>query len=289
MPEVELLDKTELWIHGVFLEDVDLREFAAAAATALGLDPSVVFVTDARDDLVALDILQPRVALDAILGKQPDLLVALSAVPGVQIVPGAAVRSYGVLGLIGADTDTARHIARASRIDRGLRDLVAKRVAVVSTGPELVGGNVMDTNAAVIDEMLTPAGFEVVATGAVPDEESAIVGRVLRLASEGFGVVITTGGVGAEAKDHTIEALQTCDPDLATAVLATYEVGHGRHVKPHVRVGVGEIKWTRLVALPGPTREVRAAIPVVLDGLAQAWDSARFADELARVLRACLR
>ena len=50
MPEVELLDKTEVWVHGVALQQADLRALAASAAGALGLDPKSVFVTDARDD-----------------------------------------------------------------------------------------------------------------------------------------------------------------------------------------------------------------------------------------------
>jgi len=76
---------------------------------------------------------------------------------------------------------------------------------------------------------------------------------------------------------------------LATAVLATYEVGHGRHVKPHVRVGVGHVEWTRLVALPGPTREVRAALPILVRGLSEGWSNQRLANEVAEVLKRILR
>jgi len=284
MPEVELLDKTEVWVRGVALDAADLRLLAASAARALDLDPQLVFVTDARDDHVVFDVLKPRVELASILGRQPELLASLAQVPGVTISRG------GVLGVIGTPSDEIDEtLSRATEIDDRLRQYVSSRVAVVSTGPEVAAGNIKDTNVTAAGDIMGPAGFEVTAAGAVLDDEAAIVGRVLRLASEGFGVVITTGGVGAEDKDRTIEALQRCDPHLATAVLATYAVGHGRHVKPHVRVGVGQVEWTRLIALPGPTREVQAALPVVVQGLQQGWDNRQLAREMANVLRNCLR
>jgi molybdenum cofactor synthesis domain-containing protein len=290
MPEVELLDKTEVWVRGITLDQADLRSLAESAARALDLAGDLVFVTDARDDHVVFDVLKPRVELASILGRESQLLAALRGVAGVALSAEASVHSRGVMGVIGAPPDEVdQTLARATETDRWLRQYVSSRVAVISTGPEVAAGNVKDTNIAAAENILGSAGFEVTAAGAVLDEENAIVGRVLRLVSEGFGVVLTTGGVGAEDKDRTIEALQRCDPDLATAVLATYAVGHGRHVKPHVRVGVGRVEWTRLIALPGPTREVEAALPVVAQGLRQGWDDAQLAEEMAQVLRDCLR
>lgn len=290
MPEVELLDKTEVWVRGIALAGADLRALAAAAARELQLDPESVFVTDARDDHVVFDVLKPRVELAGIIGREGDLLAGLGRVPGVTVAADASVHSNGVMGMIGTPrAEVDQTLRRATEIDQQLRTFVTSRVAVVSTGPEVVAGNIEDTNVAAIADVMGRAGFEVTAAGAVLDDEDAITGRVLRLVSEGFGVVITTGGVGAEDKDRTIEALQRCDPELATAVLATYAVGHGRHVKPHVRIGVGRVEWTRLIALPGPTREVQAALPTIVEGLQQAWDDNRLAQNMADVLRGCLR
>jgi molybdenum cofactor synthesis domain-containing protein len=290
MPEVELLDKTEIWVRGIILDGADLRALAASAARALDLAGDSVFVTDARDDHVVFDVLKPRVELASFVGREAELLAALGEVTGVTVSPRASVHSRGVMGMIGTPSDEVDQIlTRATEIDDRLRTYVSSRVAVISTGPEVVSGNVKDTNIAVATDIMGSAGFEVTAAGAVLDNEDAIVGRVLRLTSEGFGVILTTGGVGAEDKDRTIEALQRCDPQLATAVLATYAVGHGRHVKPHVRVGVGQVEWTRLIALPGPTREVEAALPVVVQGLREGWGRQQLAHVLAEVLRNCLR
>jgi molybdenum cofactor synthesis domain-containing protein len=290
MPEVELLDKTEVWVRGVALRGADLRLLATSAARALDLEPDSVFVTDARDDHVVFDVLKPRMELASIVGRQPQLLAALGQVAGVTVSDRASVHSRGVMGMIGIPSDqVGETLSRAKEIDDRLRTYVSSRVAVVSTGPEVVAGNIKDTNVAVAADIMGRAGFEVTAAGAVLDDEDAIVGRVLRLVSDGFGVVITTGGVGAEDKDRTIEALQRCDRHLVTEVLSTYAVGHGRHVKPHVRIGVGQVEWTRLIALPGPTREVQAALPIVVQGLQQGWDDIRLAQALGEVLRACLR
>lgn len=272
------------------LHGVDLRLLAASAAGALDLRPDVVFVTDARDDHVVFDVLKPRMELASIVGREAELLASVGAVTGVRVAADASVHSRGVMGMIGTPSDEVEQtLTRATEIDGRLRSYVSSRVAVVSTGPEVVTGSIKDTNVVIAQDILGSNGFEVAAAGAVIDDEDAIVGRVLRLVSEGFGVVITTGGVGAEDKDRTIEALQRCDPNLVTEVLATYAVGHGRHVKAHVRIGVGAVAWTRLIALPGPTREVEAALPTVAQGLQQGWDDVRLAQALGKVLRACLR
>ncbi|MGV0643940.1 molybdopterin-binding protein [Mycolicibacterium sp. XJ2546] len=290
MPEVELLDKTEVWVRGVALDGANLGQLAATAAHALTIAPESVFVTDARDDHVVFDVLQPRMELASIVGREPDLLAALAQVPGVVVADGASVHSRGVIGMIGTPPkEVERTLTRAGQTDQRLRRYISSRVAVVSTGPEVVSGHIEDTNAAAVAEGMGGAGFEVTAAGAVVDDDDAILGRILRLVSEGFGVIITTGGVGAEDKDRTIESLQRADPGLATGILATYAVGHGRHVKPHVQVGVGQIEWTRVIALPGPTREVRAALPIVVRGLQEQWSNARLAEQIAEVLKQLLR
>jgi molybdopterin biosynthesis enzyme MoaB len=120
------------------------------------------------------------------------------------------------------------------------------------------------------------------------DSEREIAGRVALLSGEGFGVIITTGGVGAEDKDHTVEALERLDPDLSTAVLAQYRKGHGRHVKEAVRIAIARLGWSTVFALPGPTHEVKLALPVILDGLARKADPAELVEAIAVPLRATL-
>lgn len=289
MTSVQLLDKSEVWLHGVTLDNANLPALAAAVAQALALPPEKVFVTDVREGLVVLDILSPRVDLEQVTGKQEALLAAVAAVPGARVAPGATVHSEGILGVIGTPREQVEgYLAGAARLERQIADYAARRVAVVSTGSEMLAGQVEDTNFLAIRAAMEAAGFEVEFGGVAGDSEREIAGLVARLSGEGFGVVVTTGGVGAEDKDHTVEALERLDPDLATAELARYTRGHGRHVKDCVRIAIARLGWSTVFALPGPTHEVKLALPVLIDGLARKAGMAELVEAIAVPLRATL-
>ena len=286
MPELDLLSKSELWVVGIHLSDVDLTALAATTATVLGLGSQDVFVTDVRGNHVVFDVLAASVDLGAVAGQESALLDALRAFPGVTVAPGANVHSHGVLGVIGAPAEQAAGIvANAARLEAGLRAWVARSVAVLSTGGEVARGEIEDTNQGAVRDIMGAAGYRVEGAGVADDDEAIIAGRIAHLLEDGYGLILTTGGVGAEDKDRTIEAMQRLAPDLSTAILATYPVGHGRHVKPHVRVACGRIGETTLVALPGPTREVRAALPALIAALADGLAPAAIAEAVAEPIR----
>ena len=295
MPELDLFDKTELWLVGATLAGARLPDLAAAAAAALALRIDEVFVTDVRDDHIVFDVVASRVQMDAVLGRADALLRAVGAVPGVALAPDAALHSRGVLGMLGAPAEQVpRVLAAAAALEANLRAYMSRRVAVVSSGAEVVGGSVHDTNRETVSAVMTAAGYEVTFGGVVDDDERSIAGRIARLVEDGFGVVITTGGVGAEDKDRTIEAFELlaasiAGAELGTAVLATYEVGHGRHVKPHVRVAAVRFEGAIAVALPGPTREVAAAVPELVVALRRSAGPAEVAEAVAAPIRSLWR
>ena len=99
------------------------------------------------------------------------------------------------------------------------------------------------------------------------------------------GLIITTGGVGAEDKDCTVEALLRVDPAAATPYIIKFKIGTGRHIKDGVRIAVGEVGISRFVALPGPTREVKLGLDRLLESQAKKWDKAETADHIASALR----
>ena len=287
MTGLDLLSKTELWVEDILLSDVDLTQLAICAGLVLGLGAQDIFVTDVRDGRVVFDVVSPSVSLDAIAGKEADLLVALGAFPGVQLGRAASVHSHGVLGVIGAPAEQAADIiANAGRLEASLQAYVARSVVVLSTGGEVARGEIEDTNYAVVQSVLGDMGYLVHHAGVVEDDEALIAARIGHLLGEGYGLLITTGGVGAEDKDKTIEAMQRIAPDLSTAILAQYAVGHGRHVKPHVRVACGRVGETLLVALPGPTREVLAALPELASAMSQGQPPAVIAEAVAAPIRA---
>ncbi len=289
MTSVQLLEKTEVWLHGIDLDHANLPDLAKVVADVLSLPRDKVFVTDVRPSLVVLDILTPRVELEHVAGKQGELLAALAKVPGIHVAADATVHSEGILGVIGTPrAEVERYLADARKLEGQIAGYASRRVAVISTGSELLAGEIEDTNYAAIREAMVAAGFEVEFGGIVGDSEAEIAGMVARISGEGFGIIITTGGVGAEDKDHTVEALERLDPELYTAVLAQYTRGHGRHVKDAVRIAIARLGWSTIFALPGPTHEVKLALPVITAGLAAGTDLPQLVEAIAVPLRATL-
>lgn len=289
MSDVQLLGKTEIWMQGVHLDNANLPEIANRAAAVLSIPQDKVFVTDVRPSLVVLDVLQPKVGLEQVVGRQPQIFAAISELEGVTVEDGAEIHSEGVLGVIGSTREQAKsHLENARRMDQQIREYASGRVAVVSTGTEMQNGEVKDTNFEAISDFMSDAGFEVFYGGVAGDTEREIAGLIARLAGDGYGLIITTGGVGAEDKDHTIEAVEGLDPDMSTAILAQYKKGHGRHVKDAVRVGVGTLGWATIISLPGPTHEVKLALPVIVEQLQAGTTAASLVEAIAVPIRATL-
>ena len=289
MSDVQLLGKTEIWMQGISLNDTNLPELARAAADVLSLPEDKVFVTDVRESLVVLDVLQPKVALEQVVGRQDAIFEAVGKLPGVVIEKNAQIHSEGVLGVIGTTREQAQAlVANAERMERQIEKYASGRVAVISTGSEILAGEVEDTNFTAISEYMAEAGFEVFYGGIAGDTEREIAGLIARLSGEGYGLIITTGGVGAEDKDHTVEAVEGLDSDLAIAILAQYKKGHGRHVKDAVRICVGQLGWSTIISLPGPTHEVKLALPVIVEKLKAGTSAARLVEAIATPLRKTL-
>jgi hypothetical protein len=82
-----------------------------------------------------------------------------------------------------------------------------------------------------------------------------------------------------------VEALLRVGPQAATPYILKFEVGTGRHVKDGVRIAVGEVGISRLVALAGPTREVRIGLERLLEALEKGIRKAEIAEHIASELR----
>lgn len=78
--------------------------------------------------------------------------------------------------------------------------------AILSVGDELLCGDVVDTNAAWLDERLAAAGWRVGEHRVVPDEEDRIVEALGELA-ERYGRIVVTGGLGPTDDDRTLAAV----------------------------------------------------------------------------------
>lgn len=292
MVDYDMLGKTELSIHGIVLQDADLTRIADVVSGTLGFNRSDVLVTDVRGEYLVLDILQKGIDASRIVGREKDLLAAVSALPGVSLRPDAHTESRGLLSWVAADPAIAKEgLAGASGMAPDLQERLGRLVTVFATGAEINSGQVKDTNSSAIRDRLESNGYAVSFGGTLRDDEHFIAGRIRERAEEGFSLIVTTGGVGAEVKDKTIEALLLLDPDAATPTIVKYELGVGRHVhKNAVRIGVANVLDTTVVALPGPTDEVLLGLGALLKGLTEAKrDKSALAEQIATVLRARLQ
>ena len=291
MPKFDLLRKTEIRIENIVLRKANLTDIAAHVAEVLGLNRSEVLVVDYRDEAMTLDVLNTCVNAYNIVGKKDQLLSALSGLPGVSVCRDTSIHSDGMLGWIAMDEGEAKQALRQSEqmVSEMLRN-ISKRVIVFSTGGEVADGQIEDTNMPVITQCLVAEGYKVTQGPTLKDDELIIAAR-LREAAEygGYGLIITTGGVGAEDKDHTVEAVKALDPAAATPYICRFEIGTGRHVKDGIKIAVGQYNGTLIVALPGPNDEVKASLDVLVDGLKTEQAKQILADNIAANLRDILR
>jgi molybdenum cofactor synthesis domain-containing protein len=288
--EFNLLEKTELRIEKIELHGANLNEVAELVAGVLGLERDEVLVIDARDDLLTLDLLRRTVDPYLVVGKQSALLDALGRIPGLTVTPETTLCSEGMLGWIAMDEAEAREaLDRASEMAEQIRGRIAARAVVFSTGPEVISGQIEDTNKPTIARRLKEEGYSVAEGAALTDDVDTIAAGLRESVEDlGFGLVITTGGVGAEEKDRTIEALLSIDADAATPYLCKFEPGHGRHAKDGIRIGVAQLHDALIVALPGPNDEVKIGLECLVRGLASKLQKHKLAEEIANALRARL-
>lgn len=292
MVDYDMLGKTELSIHGIVLQNADLGRIADVVAEVLGLGRSDVLVTDVRGEYLVLDILKKGLDAGSIVGREKDLLAAVSALPGVSLRPDARTESRGLLSWVAADPAIAGEaLAESAGMAGDLSARLGRAVAVFASGTEINNGQVKDTNSPAIRDKLASEGYAVSFGGTLRDDEHFIAAQIRERAEEGFSFVVTTGGVGAEVKDKTIEALLLLDPEAATPTIVKYELGVGRHVhKNAVRIGVAEVLDTMVIALPGPTDEVLLGLDALVKGLAEPERTkGQLADRIATVLRARLQ
>lgn len=282
---LNLLKKTELWVNEITMDGTNLTDLANAVARAMGMQDGEVLVVDVRPRHVTFDILAKEIPQENILGKKNAILDAIRAVTGVTLYPETYLHSNGILGQIcaGVENEEAM-LQQVARITDDLRRNVSRRAIIFSTGFELQQGLIEDTNTPYLKNLLEQEGYKVTVGETMADDLSDIVDKLEDALNRGFGLIVTTGGVGAEDKDHSVEGICAVDHQASTPYIVKYQKGTGRHVKDGVRIGVGTEGLSLMVSLPGPHDEVELAAPVLLEGLREQWTTENLANKLADVL-----
>jgi molybdopterin biosynthesis enzyme MoaB len=289
--ELELLEKTEIWVRPLVIWEVNLDLVAERVAQVLNLRNREVLVVDVREDLITLDILKKTVRAEDIIGKRDALLRTLATVPGISLLPETEIHSEGILGLIDLEDQAVAEdvLNKMEQMERDISARIRKRGIVFPSGFEIQQGLIQDTNSPYIKTRLAREGFDVRVGEILDDNLDSIVSALNRAVGEGFGLIITTGGVGAESKDRLVEALLTLDPGASTPYIIRYEKGKGRHEKDGVKIGVAYRKPAFIIALPGPHEEAKMGIEVIIDGLKKGLNKEELALALAEKYIAALR
>jgi len=288
--EFDLLRKTELRVDGISLQNANLNDIAAVVAEILGVRGEGILVTDVQGDTITIDVLKESVDAYDILGKKDELLQRLSRLPGVGITDKTSICSQGMLGWVALDYGKAKPaLKRSERITEEIRRRLSKRAVVFSTGFEVASGQIEDTNTPAIGQRLEAEGYSVTPGPTLRDDELLIAANLRQAVDDGYGLIITTGGVGAEDKDHTIEAVLALDPEAATPYICKYKKGTGRHYKDGVRIAVGQAAQALVVALPGPNDEVKSSLDVLVNGLKSNLSASVLAEQIASNLKKALR
>jgi hypothetical protein len=267
--ELELFEKTEIWVMPIQITDVNLGLIAETFAEVLHLEKREIMVVDVREDLVTLDILKKSIKAEDIIGKKDALLKALASIPGVNLTPETGIHSDGILGLIDIENQemAGEILGGMERMRSEISERIRKRAIVFPSGFEVQRGMIQDTNSPYIRNRLSQEGYSVTIGDILADDMGDIVPALRRALSDGYGLIITTGGVGAEDKDRMVEALLRLDPGAATPYIIHYEKGKGRHEKDGVKIGVAYLHPSFLIALPGPHEEVKAGMEIIVAGL----------------------
>ena len=282
---LNLLEKTELWVDSLHLDGANLTDMAHAVADVLGIPKKNVMVVDVRPDHITFDLVDKVIPQENIIGKAQDILDALWHIPGVYLNEDTYIHTNGILGLIYADPTDAEIIkSRSDAMVKEISERLTKRAIVFPTGFEIEQGLIEDTNTPYIKRVLEDNGYVVSVGDVIPDSEYIMTDMLREALDRGFGLIITSGGVGAEDKDFSVESVLNIDPDAAVSYVVKYEKGMGRHVKDGVRVAVGQVGLTKLVTLPGPHDEVEMTMPVLAKMLVNGMSKEEMAPVISGIL-----
>jgi len=282
---LNLLEKTELWINNITLKNVNLTQFAEAVAQTLGIESSKVLVVDVRPRHITLDVLEKDIPEENILGKEKTILKEISKLSGVNISDETYIHSNGILGLICLDEENPQEMMNTiTTMVNEIKDKIAKRAIVFPTGFELKEKLIVDTNTPYLKQLLEQEGYKVTVGEIINDDIWDMECKLSEAVSKAYGLIITTGGVGAEDKDKSVESVLKIDPEAATPYVVKFQQGTGRHVKDGVKIAVGKVGPTYIVSLPGPNDEVQIASKILIECIKNNNDKFQIAQQIANVL-----
>ena len=148
--------------------------------------------------------------------------------------------------------------------------LADRQACVITVSDRASRGVYEDLAGPAVVEALSSAGYEVVGTEVVPDEQPAIERAILNAADKGVALVVTSGGTGLSPRDVTPEATSAvCDcmvPGFGEAMRAA-----SARITPFAwlsRATAGTLGRTFVLNVPGSPKAAVENLEAVLAPLA---------------------
>lgn len=143
--------------------------------------------------------------------------------------------------------------------------------AVLTVSDRSFRGERPDAGGPLVAELLRNAGYEVIRTAIVPDEQAQIEDALKAIADSGEAeLLVTTGGTGFAPRDVTPEAtLAVCDrltPGIPEAMRYASMQVTNRAMLSRAQAGIR--KGTLILNLPGSPKAARENLEAVLPALA---------------------
>ena len=146
--------------------------------------------------------------------------------------------------------------------------------AVITVSDKGAAGQRTDTSGPNLCRMLAEAGWDVVYTALVPDEQAAIQTQLINCAQQGIALVLTTGGTGFSPRDVTPEAtlgvIQRQTPGIPEAMRAASMAITPRGCLSRGVAGI--LDRTLIVNLPGSKKAAQENLEAVLDPIRHGVD-----------------
>ena len=142
--------------------------------------------------------------------------------------------------------------------------------AVITVSDKGSAGLREDTGGPLVCQMLKDAGYDVVYTSIIPDEQDQISAELIKTADElDIALTVTTGGTGFSPRDVTPEATiavcQRMTPGIPEAMRFESMKVTNRAMLSRSQAGIRG--YTLIVNLPGSPKAIRENLAAVLPSL----------------------
>lgn len=142
--------------------------------------------------------------------------------------------------------------------------------AVLTLSDKGARGEREDKSGPTIVKMLEEAGYEIIESNILPDEQKLLENELIRLSDQRqVNLILTTGGTGFSERDRTPEATMTVATRLAPGIAEAIRAGSMKITKRAMLSRETSVirNKTLIVNLPGSPKAVAESLELVIDQL----------------------